>query len=137
MKYDVAFFIEKFEKIPEYKWTVNEFERDGKCCAQGHCGVDLFNCCEIFMASSSKDLPESWKEGYYLLKVFEKAPLPVWEINNKKSDVYPQPTPKQRVLAALYDIKAKQKRRKPKVERIYIPVIIPETILKDKEIVLS
>jgi hypothetical protein len=40
-------------------------------------------------------------------------------------------------LKAWVEILKEQEVKTPKVERIYIPVIVPETILKDKEIVLS
>jgi len=41
MKYDIQYFIDKFEAIPENKWikgTVYD-TNSGRCCALGHCGV--------------------------------------------------------------------------------------------------
>lgn len=41
MKYDIDYFINKFEAIPEEKWTTGKFQtQDGKCCALGFCGND-------------------------------------------------------------------------------------------------
>ncbi|WP_285011232.1 hypothetical protein [Pedobacter faecalis] len=40
MNYTLDYFIEKFEAIPEDKWTTNEFaDEQGRCCAFGHCGM--------------------------------------------------------------------------------------------------
>ena len=39
MVYDVDYFIAKFEAIPASKWCISAYERDGKHCALGHCGV--------------------------------------------------------------------------------------------------
>lgn len=38
-KYDAAYFIAKFEAIPEEMWMTDDFtDSDGRCCARGHCG---------------------------------------------------------------------------------------------------
>lgn len=38
MKYDVEFFINKFEAIPEDKWCTHRFgDGEGRHCALGHC----------------------------------------------------------------------------------------------------
>jgi len=37
----------------------------------------------------------------------------VYSINDKRSNKHPQPTPKQRILAALYDIKKMQQPAQP------------------------
>jgi len=42
MKYNAKYFINKFEKIPEEKWTIGDYEDRTdtiiKYCALGHCG---------------------------------------------------------------------------------------------------
>lgn len=39
MEYNLEFFINKFNDIPEDKWTVGTFVDDRGCmCAYGHCG---------------------------------------------------------------------------------------------------
>lgn len=41
MKYDLEYFIKKFEAIPEDQWTAGVFmDDDGRCCAYGHCGAN-------------------------------------------------------------------------------------------------
>ena len=37
-KYTVDYFLEKFDAIPEEKWTTRAFSNDeGQRCAEGHC----------------------------------------------------------------------------------------------------
>lgn len=49
MNYDVNHFINKFEAIPESKWTVGQlFKPDGSACAYGHCGgYDTEEACSL------------------------------------------------------------------------------------------
>jgi hypothetical protein len=101
MEYNVDYFIRKFSAIPEYKWFVGDYSDghliDPKCCARGHCGKRRFGVvCE---------------EDDALLKLFDFNLLNrqcIAHINDGRDKNYPQPTPKQRILAALYDIKRKQ-----------------------------
>lgn len=40
MKYTAKYFIEKFEKIPEDRWTIGQYiDEEGRYCALGHCGA--------------------------------------------------------------------------------------------------
>lgn len=39
IQYDLDFFIKRFENIPQEKWGTKAFNKDGKCCAFGHCGA--------------------------------------------------------------------------------------------------
>lgn len=39
-KYDLDYFIKKFEAIPEEKWITNGYGKNGVHCAYGHCGAD-------------------------------------------------------------------------------------------------
>lgn len=42
-KYTPEYFIAKFERIPDAKWTTGAFKTpSGACCALGHCGVSDF-----------------------------------------------------------------------------------------------
>lgn len=85
MKYDIDYFINKFENIPDDKWTTGKFvDGQGAKCALGHCG---------------RNNDEAYtKESYFLSMLL--APLPVSYINDAQT-VYDQPTPKTRILAAL------------------------------------
>lgn len=86
--YDVNYFIKKFEAIPEEMWTTGEFDRgDGCKCALGHCGVNHFQG------------TDEGKALHYLLNYYAD------EINDGASERYQQDTPKQRILAALNDVK--------------------------------
>lgn len=94
-QFSVTYFIKKFEAIPEERWHVRAFSNmDGtKLCALGHCrwhkqigGSDEGN--ELIAALRSIGKPDSINDGII--------------------GAYLQPTPKQRILAALYDIKANQ-----------------------------
>lgn len=89
--YDCDYFIKKFEAIPEDNWWVGDFRNMGnhcQFCALGHCGMTYHN---------------STKESDALDELFGDAVVP--EINDGENPAYQQPTPKQRILAALYDIK--------------------------------
>lgn len=94
--YTVEHFIQKFEAIPEDSWCVGQFKtNDGKHCALGHCAVydgfisdspEAIALCHIFME----------KQGI----------LDTTGINDGKDPRYQQNNPKERILAALRDVKA-------------------------------
>lgn len=107
--YDVNYFIKKFEAIPEDKWIVGSLFSGDKMCAAGHCGVranDNFECLENKEALSLIDLlltvtiTQISDIRYYSI-IFKTVAL----VNDGDCKEYQQPTPKQRILAALYDIK--------------------------------
>lgn len=93
--YDKAHFIAKFEAIPEDRWCKGQIEDDsGRCCAIGHCHPVLGGLCS---------------EGEALARLFPGerhncGKLIVARINDGEDPQYQQPTPKQRVLAALRDL---------------------------------
>lgn len=91
--YTVDYFIEKFEKIPEDLWFMGDYFNENKTsfCALGHCGCD----------GEEGDT----MEGIALYKLLN---YDIPEINDGEHNIYQQPTPKQRILAALYDIKKMQ-----------------------------
>ena len=91
--YNADYFIAKFEAIPEEKWTTLTYHEGDKSCALGHCGRTIGGCTQ---------------ESRALGDLFEKHGLWVPDVNDGCDSRYPQPTPKQRILAALRDIKAKE-----------------------------
>jgi hypothetical protein len=94
-EYTVDYFIAKFKAIPEEKWCVEAYKDDsGRCCALGHC-----------MAEDTPEVEASFESIYGLFTRIFAGPTTV---NDGRDPRYPQPTPKQRILAALRDIKAKQ-----------------------------
>lgn len=86
--YDAAYFIAKFEGIPEDQWCTDRTTNErGQHCAIGHLdheGGDAL--CRLFARTIGS---------------------PVVNINDKICTNYKQPTPKQRILAALRDIQAR------------------------------
>jgi hypothetical protein len=119
MKYNVDYFIKKFEAIPETKWITTYLNLEDAYCALGHCGVtdnDLnghsFPCgepsalCSLLKNHINYDSAKK-RLGYDDYE--ELRPLQiVYFINDNLHPDYDQPTPKQRILAALYDIKKLQ-----------------------------
>ena len=89
--YNVDYFIKKFEAIPESKWCTQKIDNgNGQYWALGHC--------------------DGWGEFDSLSELLGgKAAL----TNNGNNPIYQQPTPKQRILAALYDIKKLQQPAQP------------------------
>jgi len=81
--YDKAYFIAKFEAIPEEKWCVGELSLGDQNCAFGLCHPDL--------GARSK-------EGEALASLM---PNMFAGINDGRNPNFQQPTPKQRILAAL------------------------------------
>lgn len=128
MTYNVDYFIKKFEAIPEDQWTTGERHgSNGTHCAHGWC--DLNELSMPYLNTYSN-------EEKSLVKVF----TPIMKgtgcakINNGFHPNYQQPTPKQRILAALYDIKKMQ--QPEKVKTVYVSV--PQTITEQtKELVLN
>lgn len=104
MKYTVDYFIQKFQAIPEGKWCTGSWEHLGRHCADGFCGS----------RSVGSKLVQT-EEGVQLAKLLmplmpnEYESTIIFVINdNHQQSPYRQPTPKQRILAALHDIKAMQ-----------------------------
>lgn len=116
--YDVNWFIKKFEAIPEDKWVVGVFQEGDKCCAQGHCGMNENNCWPIW----NGERPDH--EGYALYRFFpDEYMLNVAGINNGQHPDYQQSTPKARILAALYDIKAKIEKETVAIAGATVPTV--------------
>jgi hypothetical protein len=92
-QYTRDYFIAKFEAIDEGQWCEDGFEENGKCCAMGHCG---------WRDSSKAPVYHDGSEGYALIGLMHRVSC----INDGLHAGYQQPTPKQRILAALRDLPA-------------------------------
>jgi len=91
MKYDKNYFISKFEAIPEDRWITRDLADDaGRCCAFGHCGV-----------RHVEPGPNDSEEADALAALLQHRTA---LINDGDTEEYQQPTPKQRILAALNDL---------------------------------
>jgi hypothetical protein len=115
---DVNYFIKKFEAIPEnmiISFTVNDYL--GNHCAIGWLGsgnsktnIEVKQLAELLLTGTRFVKPEDYDISWIIA-----------DINNGDHPDYQQPTPKQRILAALYDIKAKQQ-PEPKEKVVYVTV---------------
>lgn len=99
--YNVDYFIAKFSAIPEERWITGVMTDKNKYCALGHCGAGnpLAGNADFNHTEESKALNKLFKANFN---------EPAWKINDSKDYGYPQSTPKQRILAALQDIKKAQ-----------------------------
>lgn len=95
MTYTRDYFIQKFEAIEEDQWLVGEFEHHGRCCALGHCGHTGDGHTEESRAL--RTLLEHHNPD-------NSMHYAVFCINDNEHPSYKQPTPKQRILAALRDL---------------------------------
>lgn len=107
--YTLDHFIKKFEAIPETQWIVGNWSdgNDGHCAA-GHCKQsDAHHSPEVSeLGDILRQLPVT------IIAAGNGWGLSGWgivtAINDAFTTEYQQPTPKQRILAALYDIKKSQ-----------------------------
>ncbi len=111
-KFTVDFFINKFSAIPEEKWCTGvQTSRDNKHCALGHClpqSVKNLMYSDYDAVDSDDTINAAYtQEGKALINIFLTGGE-LTRINNGYDLRYWQPTPKQRILSALYDIKKKQ-----------------------------
>lgn len=121
--YDVDYFIRKFEATSEDQWMTYSYTnvQETRFCALGWCGA----------RGNNRTSPTLESNGLALL--FSKYMLRVPEINDGTHPRYPQPTPKQRILAALYDIKKMQQPKREKVKVQISPDLLTPPIPKDVE----
>jgi hypothetical protein len=142
--YTVDFFIKKFEQIPDPLFVVGTFaDGYGGHCAVGWCQIRRFD--EVTDESLSlkkifESLVITFRDGYKVQGIVpshinhpgypEKAAV----INNGDAAEYQQPTPKQRILAALYDIREMNKqnidtggKEQPKTKTVYVSVPVSIT----------
>lgn len=127
--YTVDYFINKFESIPEERWIKHQlFDDNGNCCANGHCGVvsNVINDRYGKLHSSFLHNPESRS----LNTLFNThLNMLAHEINDHGDKTYYQPTPKQRILAALYDIK---KMQYPELSNTTVEDLVGEAYIEHK-----
>lgn len=88
--YTVDYYINKFESIPEEEWCTDKItDNSGRHCALGHC-------------------IENDKETISLSElIWSNLGCSAATINDNHNKSFNQPTPKQRILAALKYIKNK------------------------------
>lgn len=89
MKYTIDYFIKKFSKIPDSKWTTKRYKRGERCCAFGHCGQK-----DVFGTKESQALAKYQIDAQYFSG-----------INDGDCEKFQQSKPKARVLAALKYLK--------------------------------
>lgn len=98
MKYTIDYFIKKFTKIPNSKWTVGDFiDSSGKSCALGHCGWCYGNY--------------ETEEGLALIDLFSVSGISsVAQLNDGGGsyNTYGK-TPRTRILRALKNLKKEVK----------------------------
>jgi hypothetical protein len=138
MEYNVDYFIGKFSAIPEGRWTTGDFKKGNRFCANGHCGITADNylnpneeakaLAELFKLTSIKR-----KVSEYDSDIFNYTVV----INDGLVFEYNQNHPKQRILAALQDVKKLQEVEKNPKERI-VYVTVDEPVRKlQKEVELN
>lgn len=88
-------YIAFYDTIPEEKWMTGDFcDGYGRCCALGHLGF----------SHSPPDNTITERHAIF----FKRHGLTLPMVNDGFVGPYNQPTPKQRVLAYLRDLKAKE-----------------------------
>lgn len=107
--YTPDYYLEKFSDIPDDQWITGKYESDDGCkhCAMGHCGAR-----ETGDGGNELHTPES----HCLIRLFfviVGIPYTVGRVNDRPSELFPQTTPKRRILAALHYIKLKQNANHP------------------------
>ncbi len=91
--YTVDYFLQKLGAVPESNWCVGYFVYGSNHCALGHCGETSYGVTQ---------------ESLALFGLFVDNHMDVVGVNDGQIKEYYQSTPKQRVLAALRDIKKMQ-----------------------------
>jgi hypothetical protein len=120
MKYDVDYFINKFEAIPEDKWHIGALRNeDGyKRCALGHCCGESIP--EYFGITNRPT--EMCNDLSNFFRGLINADVGI--VNDGSDTRYKQSTPKQRILAALRDIKKLQQPSYPDLTKSL--AVLPE-----------
>lgn len=109
MKYDVDYFIAKFEAIDNENWIERELGSFSNHCTYGHCGIRIDSDVPTNEAVFLSVLVDRYIKKYdFTDYIFENLSWSVVDINDGNHPSYTQSTPKQRILAALYDIREKE-----------------------------
>ena len=106
-KFDVDYFINKLEAIPDELWATGAIRDDitGACCVLGHCGVKN--------VKDASELPERDKmygwlmtdEAYALADLITGGSVDkLWQLNDRYDDTKAK-TPKERILNRLKEVK--------------------------------
>lgn len=139
--YNVDYFIKKFSPISEDRWITHVFTLGDSCCAQGHCGMSNLTANRVWMNLDRISILEpELHEGASLCRLFQSTPdsfTLIGSINNGDDPRYQQPTAKQRVLAALYDLKAKEQPEIKTGKTVYVTVDSEVRVLQKKELSLN
>lgn len=126
MEYTVDYFISKFSVIPKDKWVKGTLERDGKHCALGHCGVtstveataEAQALAELFVHLGIKCGRDKDESDWFFYMVYP--------VNDRGRKEYGHlKHPKQRILAALRDIKKLSKERDVQECDATRPIVVP------------
>jgi hypothetical protein len=131
--YTVDYFIKKFEAIPKNRIISGSQGENGYHCAVGWCKNirgEYGNCSPTFKGHRCFS-PEAHAlyllfkgAGIYGITSTADSGWNVADVNNGDNPKYQQPTPKQRILAALYDIKAMQRFRLTKRPISYLKQLL-------------
>jgi hypothetical protein len=97
MKYDVEYFINKFEAIPSNLWCGDTFTLGERRCALGHCGYRTQN------TVTGPDTTIETAEGMALDALFLKNGMDVTTVND--SGILYGINPKDQILRVLYSIR--------------------------------
>lgn len=129
--YTVDYFINKFQSIPEEFWCAGNFISGASMCANAHCGVtdaeqsasDEVRALKLLFVG----LVLHYKDDLHIVLDLLKGGFSVKVacVNDGKVIEYSQPTPKQRILAALYDIK---KAQQPQVKERIVYVTVDQPV---------
>lgn len=106
--YNVQYFINKFSAISDDMWISGSLNNGRACCALGHCGVLEQNIGEEGEINHSEG--EALAILLSIVHPSNNNFAVVYKLNDGYLTKYPQPTPKERILAALYDVKAIQEK---------------------------
>ena len=99
MKFDLDYFIAKFEAIPDEKWCRGSLlNQEGQSCALGHCGVGAD-------VMSTEDT--NWTDEGRALQALTNERI--WMVNDSFCSSYNEygQTPKERVINYLKELKGK------------------------------
>ncbi len=103
-QFTVDYYIQKFSQIPEENWTKGDMGRGNIHCAIGHCNVkdgDISEKGDILIEEG-----QELAKLIYLVSPQDDLFTTVFYINDSRYKTnYKQETPKQRILAALHDVK--------------------------------
>ncbi len=106
--YNIQYFINFFSQIPEENFLVRKYRECEKGCAMGLLQDNLLAHSTLYNIGN---------------KYFRSASsTSIIDINNGDHPQYQQPTPKQRILAALYDIKKME--QKPEYQDITLELAL-------------